>query len=163
MRIGFGSDHAGVTLKRELLGYVASLGHDVTDLGTDGFAPVDYPTYAFAVAEGVAGGTFDRGILVCGSGLGMSIAANKVPGIRAALCADDSDQVLGAALPVLHRWPSDDPRGLAGHYSTGQQGQLRGRLGASLTCLLVPPKVTLCQSAAVRTSRLHGPRGQRHG
>ncbi len=88
MRIGFASDHAGASLKRELLEAVAALGHEVFDLGADGSTSVDYPEFAWRVAEGVAGGRFDRGILVCGSGLGLSMAANKVPGIRAALCQE---------------------------------------------------------------------------
>ena len=86
MRIAIGSDHAGATLKGELLGFVASLGHEVADLGGRESQPSDYPLTATAVAEAVASGQHERGILVCGSGLGMSIAANKVSGIRAALC-----------------------------------------------------------------------------
>ena len=86
MIIALGSDHAGAALKKELLEFVASLGHEVCDLGADGSQSVDYPRFAFAVAKGVASGVYDRGILICGTGLGMSIAANKVKGIRAALC-----------------------------------------------------------------------------
>lgn len=86
MRIAFGSDHAGASLKKELLEFVASLGHEVADMGGEEFRSSDYPRVAFAVATAVASGQYERGILVCGSGLGMSIAANKVQGIRAALC-----------------------------------------------------------------------------
>ncbi|MHB0875452.1 MAG: ribose 5-phosphate isomerase B [Anaerolineae bacterium] len=86
MRIALASDHAGALLKLELVEYVNSLGHEALDLGGDPARSSDYPEAAFAVAEGVVRGTYDRGILVCGSGIGMSIAANKVRGIRAALC-----------------------------------------------------------------------------
>ncbi|MGQ9554374.1 MAG: ribose 5-phosphate isomerase B [Anaerolineae bacterium] len=86
MRIAFGSDHAGASLKKELLEFVASLGHEVADMGGEESRSSDYPRVALAVATAVASGQYERGILVCGSGLGMSIAANKVQGIRAALC-----------------------------------------------------------------------------
>jgi ribose 5-phosphate isomerase B len=86
MRIAFGSDHAGASLKAELLAYAQELGHEVSDFGGGEDGPVDYPVYAFAVAKAVARGEYDRGILICGTGLGMSIAANKVRGVRAALC-----------------------------------------------------------------------------
>ena len=86
MKIALGSDHAGAALKRELVEYLSELGHDTVDFGADGSCSVDYPQYAFRVAQGVAEGIYDRGILVCGTGLGMSMAANKVPGVRAALC-----------------------------------------------------------------------------
>ncbi len=88
MRILIGSDHAGFRLKEDLKGYIASLGHEVEDYGVYEDAPFDYPDIAFRVAEDVAQGKGDRGILICGTGVGMSIAANKVRGIRAALCHD---------------------------------------------------------------------------
>ncbi len=88
MRIAIGSDHAGFELKRELVGYLTEQGYTVDDMGTDGLASCDYPDFARAVAEAVASGRCQRGILVCGTGIGMSIAANKVPGVRAALCAE---------------------------------------------------------------------------
>lgn len=88
MRILIGSDHAGFRLKEDLKGYIASLGHEVEDYGVYEDAPFDYPDVAFRVAEDVAQGKGDRGILICGTGVGMSIAANKVRGIRAALCHD---------------------------------------------------------------------------
>jgi len=88
MRIAFGSDHAGVVLKKELLDFVSSLGHEVVDCGGGEHQRVDYTDFAFAVSSGVAEGKYDRGILVCGTGLGMSIAANKVRGVRAARCHD---------------------------------------------------------------------------
>ncbi|MGH2403921.1 MAG: ribose 5-phosphate isomerase B [bacterium] len=88
MRIAIGSDHAGVTLKEDIAAYVAELGHAVLDLGTHGVDPVDYPDYAAAVGHAVVGGQAERGILLCGSGVGASVAANKIPGIRAGLCHD---------------------------------------------------------------------------
>lgn len=84
MRIAFASDHAGFPHKDILAQMCRDLGHDVVDLGPDsGDNSVDYPDYAFPVAEMVGRGEADRGVLVCGTGIGMSIAANKVPGIRA--------------------------------------------------------------------------------
>ncbi len=88
MRIVIGSDHAGYDLKEMLKEYIAGLGHEVIDVGTDSTEPVDYPDFARAVGEAVAGGKGDRGVLVCGSGIGASIAANKIPGIRAGICHD---------------------------------------------------------------------------
>jgi ribose 5-phosphate isomerase B len=88
MRIAIGADHAGFEMKRDLAGYLAQGGHEVTDLGTHSTAPVDYPDLAEAVAQAIRNGQADRGILVCGSGAGASIAACKFPGIRAAVCHD---------------------------------------------------------------------------
>lgn len=89
MRIAMAGDHAGFPLKPEMVELVCGLGHEVLDLGGDGTdAQDDYPDYARAVAEAVRSGQVDRGILLCGSGVGASIAANKVPGIRAAVCHD---------------------------------------------------------------------------
>ena len=88
MRVAIGADHAGFELKRDLAGYVAQRGHEVTDLGTHSTAPVDYPDTAEAVATAVRNGQADRGILVCGSGAGVAVAASKFPGIRAAVCHD---------------------------------------------------------------------------
>ena len=88
MRIAIGADHAGFALKQHLLGTLARLGHDVNDRGTDSEAPVDYPPICAEVARLVANGQADRGIVVGGSGQGEQIAANKVVGIRAALCND---------------------------------------------------------------------------
>lgn len=84
MRIAIGSDHAGYPLKEIIKSYLADSGVEVEDLGTTSEASVDYPDYAAAVARKVAAGLSDRGILVCGTGIGMAIAANKVHGIRAA-------------------------------------------------------------------------------
>jgi RpiB/LacA/LacB family sugar-phosphate isomerase len=88
MRIVLGSDHAGFELKQELVACIKGLGHDVTDVGTDSSESVDYPDYAEALAKEILAGRADRGILICGSGVGASVAANKVPGIRAAVCHD---------------------------------------------------------------------------
>ena len=88
MRIVLASDHAGFDLKKNLLEFVRELGHQVLDAGTDSIAPVDYPDYAEAVAKAIRGRQADRGVLVCGSGVGASVAANKIPGIRAGLCHD---------------------------------------------------------------------------
>ncbi len=84
--VALGSDHAGLPLKREIAARLSSLGRTFADLGTASEASVDYPDYAAAVADGVAAGRHELGILICGTGIGMSIAANKVPGIRAAHC-----------------------------------------------------------------------------
>lgn len=88
MRFGLGCDHRGLNLKRAISKLVAEMGHTCEDFGCYRAAAVDYPDVAARVAEAVAGGRLDRGILVCSTGIGMSIAANKVKGIRAALCHD---------------------------------------------------------------------------
>ncbi|HKQ47918.1 MAG TPA: ribose 5-phosphate isomerase B [Phycisphaerae bacterium] len=88
MKIALGSDHAGFDLKQRVKDHVLKLGHEATDLGTNSVEPVDYPDFAEAVALAVRDRRADRGILVCGSGVGASIAANKVPGVRAGLCHD---------------------------------------------------------------------------
>ncbi len=86
MRLAFGADHAGYELKDHLIATARELGHDVTDLGTNGPESVDYPDFAKAVAECVVAGQADLGIILCSNGVGISISANKVPGIRCALC-----------------------------------------------------------------------------
>jgi len=88
MRVVLGSDHAGYELKQELLACVRALGHEVIDVGTYSSAAVDYPDYAEAVGAALREGKADRGVLICGSGVGASVAANKMPGIRAGLCHD---------------------------------------------------------------------------
>jgi ribose 5-phosphate isomerase B len=88
MRIALASDHAGFPLKQELGAQLAQLGHIVTDLGCHSAAPVDYPDAAEAIAGAIRDGHADRGVIVCGSGAGVSIAANKFPGIRASVCHD---------------------------------------------------------------------------
>ena len=88
MRIALGSDHAGFELKKHLMGFLRNLGYQVEDLGASSLESVDYPDYGLRVGVAVSDGRFERGILVCRSGIGMSIAANKVKGVRAALCRD---------------------------------------------------------------------------
>lgn len=88
MRVVIGSDHAGFELKRSIAGFLRQAGYDVQDVGTDSTRPVDYPDYAEALAKIVVAGGAQRGVLICGSGVGASVAANKVPGIRAGLCHD---------------------------------------------------------------------------
>lgn len=88
MRIALGSDHGGVNIRKEIATLLDELGIEYVDFGCDCSTSVDYPDYALPVAEKVASGEFDRGILICGTGIGMSIAANKVKGIRAALVHD---------------------------------------------------------------------------
>lgn len=88
LRVAIASDHAGLLLKDSLKVLLTQLKITTTDLGTDGPASVDYPDFAHALANGVAEKQFDAGILVCGTGIGMSIAANRHPEIRAALCTD---------------------------------------------------------------------------
>jgi len=88
MRIALGCDHRGLDLKRAIITFIQELGHNYHDFGTYDTEPVDYPDIARAVAEAVASGDFEHGILICSTGIGMSIAANKVKGVRAALCHD---------------------------------------------------------------------------
>ena len=88
MKIGISSDHGGNNLRKEVVNLLNELGMDYQDFGPQTDDSVDYPDYAKPVAEGVANGEFDRGILICGTGIGMSIAANKVKGIRCALVHD---------------------------------------------------------------------------
>ena len=88
MKIAIGADHAGYPLKQHLLATLANLGHEVVDLGTDSEESVDYPPIMAAVGRAVVAGDADRGIVLGGSGQGEQIAANKVPGVRAALCND---------------------------------------------------------------------------
>jgi len=88
VRVAIGSDHAGFEMKESLKEYVKSLGHEVEDFGAPSCDPVDYPDIGYRVARDVASGRFDRGVLICGTGIGMSIVANKVPGVRAALVGD---------------------------------------------------------------------------
>ena len=88
MRIAIGADHAGFEMKRDLAAYLAKSGHEITDTGAFTAAPVDYPDIAEGVAQAVRNGQADRGIVVCGSGVGAAVAACKFPGIRASVCHD---------------------------------------------------------------------------
>ncbi|WP_020470024.1 ribose 5-phosphate isomerase B [Zavarzinella formosa] len=90
MKIALGSDHRGYTVKQRLIDVLTKAGHEIHDLGTTcGEAGVDYPDYAIPVSQEVAGHAADRGILVCGTGFGMCIVANKVHGVRAVTCRND--------------------------------------------------------------------------
>jgi ribose 5-phosphate isomerase B len=89
MKIAIGSDHRGYESKEQVKSIVSQLGHEVVDFGTTSNNPVDYPDVAYAAANAIIGGKADRAILACGTGIGMCIAANKVLGIRAALCHDE--------------------------------------------------------------------------
>ncbi|MDO4867753.1 MAG: ribose 5-phosphate isomerase B [Clostridia bacterium] len=88
MRIAIGNDHVGVELKQHLVKYLEAQGHEVVNFGTDETASNHYPIYAEKVARAVLSGEFDKGILICGTGLGISIAANKIKGIRCAVCSE---------------------------------------------------------------------------
>ena len=88
MKIAIGADHGGFNLKRDIVALLEELGHEYKDFGTHSADSIDYPDVAIPVAEAVAAGEFDRGILICGTGIGIGIAANKVKGIRAALVHD---------------------------------------------------------------------------
>lgn len=88
MRIVIGCDHAGFELKQNLATYISALGQEVIDVGTDSTAPVDYPDFAEKIGQALRQDRADRGVLICGSGVGASVAANKIPGIRAGLCHD---------------------------------------------------------------------------
>ena len=88
MRIAIGADHGGFPLKDPIVDYLTTAKHEVLDLGTHNMDRVDYPDYAKAVGEAVLRGEAERGIIICGSGVGACVAANKLPGIRAGLCHD---------------------------------------------------------------------------
>jgi RpiB/LacA/LacB family sugar-phosphate isomerase len=88
VRLALGADHAGYELKQALASWLREAGHEVLDLGTGSTDPVDYPDYAEAVGRAVLEERAERGVLICGSGVGASVAANKLPGIRAGLCHD---------------------------------------------------------------------------
>jgi ribose 5-phosphate isomerase B len=89
MRIAIGSDHRGVAARKRLIGLLERIGNDVVDCGSHGEEAVDYPDVAADVARRVSEGSVDRGILLCCTGVGMAIAANKLPGVRAATCHDE--------------------------------------------------------------------------
>jgi ribose 5-phosphate isomerase B len=151
--IALGADHAGYGLKEGLKGWLINHNYQVLDLGTHSTESVDYPDYAALVAESVADHKVERGLLVCGTGIGMSIAANKVPGVRAALCGDaetargarewndanvlalslrsTSEAVLGE---ILDGWfaatPSDDPEDRANIDHVGELDHALDRPGA---------------------------------
>lgn len=130
MRFAVGCDHAGLVLKNHLVHRLRELGHEVQDVGTHGTGSVDYPDFAGEVGRRVVAGQVDQGLLVCGTGIGMSIAANKVPGVRAAvvsdtfsarstrqhndanvLCLGERVVGLGLALDILDAWLGADFEG----------------------------------------------------
>ncbi len=88
MKLAIAADHAGYPLKEEVRGYLERLGHEVIDLGAFNTEPSDYPDFADAVGRALTAGRAERGILICGSGVGVCVAANKIPGIRACMCHD---------------------------------------------------------------------------
>lgn len=88
MRIAIASDHAAIALKADLVAWLAEAGHEVADLGPDGVDSVDYPDYGYKIAEEIAAGRADRGVALCGSGIGISIAANRHPACRCALVSE---------------------------------------------------------------------------
>lgn len=88
MKLVIAADHAGFPLKEEVRGYLERLGHEVVDLGAYNSEPSDYPDFAEAVGKALAAGRAERGILICGSGVGVNVAANKMPGVRASMCHD---------------------------------------------------------------------------
>ena len=98
MKIAICSDHGGFELKMRLIPFIESMGHEVSDFGCYSEASVDYPDFAFPMAEAVARGEFERGVAICGTGIGVSICCNKVKGIRCALCGD----MLSAELTRRH-------------------------------------------------------------
>lgn len=89
MKIAIASDHRGYTIKGKILALIAELGHESIDMGTDSLESVDYPDFAVKVARAISEKTVDRGILICGTGMGMCITANKFPNVRACTCHDD--------------------------------------------------------------------------
>ena len=112
MKIVLGADHNGVDFKQLLIDHLISGGYEIEDAGPSDTESVDYPDFAFAAAEMVSNGSADRGILICGSGIGMSMAANKVPGIRAALCFSPESAALArqhndANVLTLAGWQSE--------------------------------------------------------
>lgn len=88
MKIGIGNDHSAIALKKTILDFLKEKGHDVVDYGTNSETSSDYPVYGRLVAEAIMSGEVEQGILICGTGLGISLAANKVKGIRAAVCSE---------------------------------------------------------------------------
>lgn len=97
MRVALGGDHAGFHLKQHLIGWLRDRGHEVIDVGTYSTEPADYPDFAEAVGRAVLDGQVDRGLVICGSGVGAAVAANKIPGIRAGLCHDTYSAGQGVA------------------------------------------------------------------
>jgi ribose 5-phosphate isomerase B len=139
MRIVIGSDHAGFPLKAEIVAHVQALGHETEDVGSYGPEPVDFPDIARAVTERLTAGAAERGLLVCGTGVGASIAANKVKGIRAAVCHDvhsahqsvehDDVNVMCIGAQIVGPWLAKDlvAAYLAAEFSTDEDFRRRVR------------------------------------
>src|SRR3984957_15478665 len=118
MKIVIASDHAGFPLKEDVRAYLAAKGHEVVDLGVHSTVPSDYPDSAEAVGDAIRSGVASRGVLICGSGVGVCVAANKIPGIRAGMCHDhysahqgvehDDMNVLGLGARVMGTEPAHD-------------------------------------------------------
>src|SRR5690349_24103001 len=137
MRLVIGSDHAGWSLKQTVIDYVRSLGHEVTDVGSYDDKPVDFPAIARAVARELTSGGAARGIMVCGTGVGASIAANKMKGIRAAVCHDvhsahqsvehDDVNVMCIGAQIVGPWLANDliSSFLAAEFSTEEDFRRR--------------------------------------
>jgi len=94
VKIAIGSDHVGLELKKEIIDYLVEKGIEVKDFGTDSPERCDYPVYGYKVAMAVSSGEFDKGILICGTGVGMSLAANKIKGIRCVVCSEPYSALL---------------------------------------------------------------------
>ncbi|KXF78210.1 ribose-5-phosphate isomerase [Paramesorhizobium deserti] len=139
MRIVIGSDHAGFPLKATIIDHIKSLGHEVTDVGSYDPDPVDFPDVAKNVTSTIIAGNADRGLLVCGTGVGASIAANKVKGIRAAVCHDvhsahqsvehDDVNVMCIGAQIVGAWLANDlvEAYLAAEFSTDEDFRRRVR------------------------------------
>ncbi len=118
MRLVVGSDHAGFSLKRSVLDHLAGLGHEIEDVGSFDDKPVDFPDIARRVAQAITTGRAERGLMVCGTGVGASIAANKMKGIRAAVCHDvhsahqsvehDDVNVMCIGAQIVGAWLAND-------------------------------------------------------
>jgi ribose 5-phosphate isomerase B len=140
MRIAIGADHAGFELKERVRRHLEAQGHTVIDFGTNSKESTDYPQYAFHVAEAVRDGAADRGVLVCDSGNGIAIAANKVEGIRAALCInpkhaemsrrhnDANVLVLGSAILPLSEEASTVDAWFAAEFEGGRHARRVGQI-----------------------------------
>jgi ribose 5-phosphate isomerase B len=139
MRIVIGSDHAGFPLKAEIIAHVHALGHETEDVGSYDPEPVDFPDIARAVTDRLTSGAAERGLLVCGTGVGASIAANKVKGIRAAVCHDvhsahqsvehDDVNVMCIGAQIVGPWLAKDlvAAYLAAEFSTDEDFRRRVR------------------------------------
>ncbi|MDG2523370.1 ribose 5-phosphate isomerase B [Caulobacter segnis] len=142
MRIAIASDHAAIELKAELTAWLRELGHEVADLGPDSGERVDYPDYGYKLAQRVAGGQADRGVALCGSGVGISIAVNRNPACRcalvseplsAALCREHNDAnviALGARLTGVDMAKACVTAFLQTEFAGGRHGPRVDKLGA---------------------------------